>query len=250
MTLDDARREAAHLLGVPSNGRAPRGSASLKSPTAKMQREAEPAEVIEAVDYTTMIDQAHEALFLGTSAAAHEARAYLKHRGLDLANYAGALLRAAKVGVIDETVELPDNLKRGTYAGRLVFPYLEADGRALFFNARAAGDVDPGERFRKPTGTFENHKGCTHSVDVYGQQLVTKIVDRSTDCCARLILVEVVILRHTGHLSDAEPHVESGAEPPLGDLTTISATQIWSPYHHRTVPWAPKPQSYMVAKDV
>lgn len=155
MTEDAARLEAAQLLGVSSNGRATRGGASLKVHTPKASENGKAAPIEAPIDYSSMIDQAHEALFLGTTAAAHQARAYLKHRGLDLNNGAGVILRAAKVGVIDETVELPDNLTRRTYEGRIVFPYLEADGRALFFNARAAADVDPGDRFRKPAGATQ-----------------------------------------------------------------------------------------------
>lgn len=153
MTEEAARIEAGKILGITTNGRhTPQGAASLKSHTPKTQPDPDPTQT---VDYTTMIDEAHEALLLGTSSVSHQARAYLKHRGLNVDGPAGALLRATKIGVIDETVSLPDNLKRRTYEGRLVFPYLEADGRVHFFNARAAGDVEPSDRFRKPAGATQ-----------------------------------------------------------------------------------------------
>lgn len=153
LDVDTARQEAAQILGVASSSSSsvPRkgpGGASLKSDTAKLGKAKKP----QAADYTRLVDAAHEALLLGTSATAHRARAYLKHRGFDLDNGAADLIRLARVGVIDETVDLPDSLNARTYRDRIVFPYLEANGAARFFNARAAGEVEEGEKFRKPTG--------------------------------------------------------------------------------------------------
>jgi replicative DNA helicase len=165
LDVEAARLEAAQILGVPTASsssapwRAP-GGASLKSDTAKLGKAKKP----QAADYTRLVDAAHEALLLGTSATAHRARAYLKHRGFDLDNGAADLIRLARVGVIDETVDLPDSLNARTYRDRIVFPYLEANGAARFFNARAAGEVEPGEKFRKPTGANQARPFLRHAL--------------------------------------------------------------------------------------
>jgi len=164
LDVEEARAEAARILGVPewngsSEPRNPPGAASLKKSTAKSGPKREPP-----VDYSRLVDQAHEALFLGTSATAHQARAYLKHRGFDLENGAAEILKRARVGVIDETVGLPESLHSGTYRGRLVFPYLDPHGRASFFQARAAADVENTEKFRKPSGGNQTLAFLRHAI--------------------------------------------------------------------------------------
>lgn len=159
LSVDDARREAARLLNVSEGPRISPGAGSLNPHTAKFE-----VVVQSTNDFTELVNQAHEALANGTSATAHRARAYLKHRGLDIEGEASDVLRNAKVGVVDETVHLPDHLSAGTYRGRLLFPYLEDDGRTLFFNARAAGDVPNAEKFRKPAGATQTRPFLQHSM--------------------------------------------------------------------------------------
>ena len=149
---NSAIEEAERLLGLSSTTP---GAASVKSHTAK---DAE-----DAVDYRSALRKAHDVLVNGGSKEAYEARAYLKHRGLDLENGALDVLTAAGVGVIDSTIDLPDNLNPRTYRGRITFPYV-TNRRVPFFNARAAADVEPTEKFRKPAGASQGLAFLRHAV--------------------------------------------------------------------------------------
>lgn len=139
---DRAVEEAERMLGVSASGNgAPRpGDASLKAHTAKSTPVREPAQ-----DFSAVVDQAHEALFLGESPDAARAWEYLKQRGIS-----PATAKAARLGVVDDSVSLPETMTRGAFSGRILFPYLDRAGRALFLNARSAADVDDDYRFRKP----------------------------------------------------------------------------------------------------
>lgn len=152
MTQGDAVREAERILNVTEQ---PQKSASLKSHTAK-------SELVQ--DYTETMRQAHKALTSGTTKTAHEARAYLKHRGIDLENGSLELATLSGLGVIDETVKLPEGLNEATYRGRITFPYVSNE-RVPFFNARAIGEVDQTEKFRKPSGASQNLAFLSNRVD-------------------------------------------------------------------------------------
>ena len=141
---ESATIRAAELLGTRNGSSArarprpstPPGDASLKPNTAK----AEPVETFDDV-----VDQAHEALFLGDSPDAARAWEYLKQRGIS-----PATAKAARLGVVDDSVSLPESMTRGVFSGRILFPYLDRAGQAVFLNARSAADVDDDYRFRKP----------------------------------------------------------------------------------------------------
>lgn len=188
MTLEQAREEAAELLGVTyhssglervtlngsdvspltnvkaeSEGGRPPGATSQKVHTGKSRAEGPPA----PANYDALVEAAHQALLTGTSSAAQEARDYLKQRGLDPHTEGYSAVRAARVGVIDNTVTLPANMQRHTFAGRLIFPYFDGTGSAVFLNARAPANVDQASRFRKPAGAKQeilfNHQAALGS---------------------------------------------------------------------------------------
>lgn len=141
---ESATIRAAELLGTRNGSSArarprpstPPGDASLKPDTAKR----EPVQTFDDV-----VDQAHEALFLGESPDAARAWAYLEQRGIS-----PATAKAARLGVVDDSVSLPESMTRGAFSSRIVFPYLDRAGRPVFLNARSAHDVDDDYRFRKP----------------------------------------------------------------------------------------------------
>jgi len=163
--LEEARHEAARLLGVEyhgssrldqisfSNGKT--ASSSTRESSAP-KTAAEPAEELKPPTYfDQVVDAAHEALLFGTSPEAKRARAYLEERGLGLDTEGFSAARTARLGVIDQTVDLPKSMKRYIFQGRLLLPYFDRSGRAVFLNARAAGNVAKEDAFRKVAGTTQ-----------------------------------------------------------------------------------------------
>lgn len=144
LSLEDARRAAAELLRVPGSSSRTLGDASRKIHTHKSEEKPRME-----IDLEPVARQAHDALWRGESGEAKRALAYLRERGFTADSEA---LRAARVGVIDATVELPlEAMKREVWNGRIVFPYFDGD-RVPFLNGRAAANVENAERYRKPSG--------------------------------------------------------------------------------------------------
>lgn len=165
LTLEQAREEAASILGVTYHGGSgldrikvdgqPAKPAGSPSPAARKTTSAQtPVSAPEQPDlehFDDVVEQAHEALIMGLTPEAQAARAYLASRGLDLDAEDHSSLRTARVGVIDESVTLPASMSRYQFQGRIILPYFDQEGRAVFLNARAAADVDQAQRYRKPS---------------------------------------------------------------------------------------------------
>jgi replicative DNA helicase len=161
----EAYVEAARVLGVDlkpkKQGTHPQGgrgmNTSLKPDTAKTTPKPVELEEPPAEDFSSVIDQAHDALLLGQSAQAKTALGYLKARGFDPRAEGWNAVLHARLGVIDATVDLPASMDRRVFDGRIVFPYVDQDGRTRFLNARRPGvekpeDGEADRRYRKPTG--------------------------------------------------------------------------------------------------
>ena len=186
---EEARRAAAAILGVASRTRGgtrqnvntakSNGEATSAQPPRDLEATSTQPDEVEGLD--ELVDQAHAALLRDETEHAERARAYLRARGLDPD---GATIRAAKVGVVDPTVDLPESMKRFTFDGRLVFPYRDRAGRVVFLNARASGDVDQAARFRKPAGLeqpgpyrLEALHGRDHAILVEGELDALAVMD-------------------------------------------------------------------------
>nr|MBA2666442.1 hypothetical protein [Trueperaceae bacterium] len=130
MTKAAAQVAAAEILGVSSSAGF---GASLKTHTAKLSTPTPPT----ALDLEAVIQQAHEPLLHGTTPEAVAARANLQRRGLDPA---GATVRYARLGVVDGSVELDEQaMKRYTFQGRVLFPYLDDRDRPVSTSSRCSG---------------------------------------------------------------------------------------------------------------
>ena len=178
---DAAEREAASILGVTSRTRggthqkrntAKNGEPATKQPARNLEQP--PGNLQPLPDLEPVVEAAYATLQRGETIFAKRARLYLQKRGLDPD---GDAVKRARVGVIDETVRLPaDAMKQRTFFGRLVFPYVDRRGGVPFLNARAAGDVEDGEKFRKPAGleqvvpfNLTSLNGAEHVILVEGE---------------------------------------------------------------------------------
>ncbi len=152
MGKDEARAEAARILGIPAPGASTtgrivsRGATMPPLPDFDPEAHKKPKAETESKNWIEdLTAQAHAALKHSESEAAKRARAYLESRGLS------TVVDIFRLGVVDESVKVQ---QAGQYIdglrGRLLVPTLQG-GVASFYNARDLTDKDP-IKYKKPKG--------------------------------------------------------------------------------------------------
>lgn len=166
MSKEQAREETARIIGYDlrtntgSSGTAVTGD---NTPYRKRER----SQAVTPSWVHELVTQAHESLVKGESETARAALTYFEARGL------GALVEALRLGVVDESVKVPQAGRAlDRYRGRAVIPTLEGD-QAVWFKARdlSGGTADELKaagvhKYDGPSGSVPapfNPKGLSHA---------------------------------------------------------------------------------------
>lgn len=129
LSEEQAREETARVIGYDLQASDKQTQPQVKISSAPKQREPD-KQTAPPSWIDDLVRQAHAALVRGESETARAGLVYFQGRGL------GALVEALRLGVVDETVNVPQAGRAlDRYRGRAVVPTLEGD-RAVWFKAR------------------------------------------------------------------------------------------------------------------